>query len=98
MTAEQISLRSRNFSPTCALVRIAAEVPAETSVLVDASGHCASLEPNYYNDARRKMFAGGIDAMQNDALAVLLLEEGAMVSSLGAQTGEATLDASSRVA
>jgi hypothetical protein len=39
LTEEQISLPSRNFSPSRALVRIAAEVPA-ASVLVDTSGEC----------------------------------------------------------
>lgn len=34
LTAAQISLRSRNFSPSSALVRIAAEVPAERLCLL----------------------------------------------------------------
>jgi hypothetical protein len=40
LTEEQISLPSRNFSPSRALVRIAAEVPA-ASVLVNTSGESA---------------------------------------------------------
>jgi hypothetical protein len=84
LTAEQISLHSRNFSPSCALVRIAAEVPAETSVLVDASGERRSLEQYDYNRARRKMCVEGPEGVRNDALTVLLLEEGARMGCLGA--------------
>jgi hypothetical protein len=59
LTAEQISLRSRNFSPSSALVRIAAEVPAEASVLVDASGRLFTSGSARLTKSEAKMCARG---------------------------------------